>query len=216
MNAPHPRADSLFLSSFITKYQVYYHRLWWKLPHEHIIQIWSYRVRYRQGWEANFMFAADSLFTQTGTKFPSSCQLQSSYRCATFLLHWKRLLLATNLPHVNLQLGRYVQTCSVLWRPTIPLAAKSYLIELGIAPICSSVPSAFSRETQNEDLNLSGGAWEKKGESREDRRRERREGGREGGGLINNSLYIVFILSIYGNTFSMSLVSSQVMCTMFL
>jgi len=69
---------------------------------------------------------------------------------------------------------------------------------LGIAPICSSVPSAFSRETQNEDLSLREG-WGRdyrKGEGKEvgregkeggrgrkgGRRGERGREGREGGG----------------------------------
>ena len=50
-------------------------------------------------------------------------------------------------------------------------------MEFGIAPICSSVPSELSRDTQNEARNLSEGAW---GEGGREGEREGGEGG-EGG-----------------------------------
>ena len=58
------------------------------------------------------------------------------------------------------------------------------MIEFGMAPICSSVPSAFSLDAQKDERNLSEGACVeeggreggREGERERERERERREG----------------------------------------
>ena len=47
---------------------------------------------------------------------------------------------------------------------TVRIHVYPYLMELGIAPICSSVPLELRRDTQNEARNLSEGAWQSGGE----------------------------------------------------
>ena len=61
---------------------------------------------------------------------------------------------------------------------------KPHLIEFGIAPTCSSVPSALSRDTQNDALNRSGGAW--------GRRRRRR---------LTNDICMIHFKNIVGTIF---------------
>ena len=65
---------------------------------------------------------------------------------------------------LHLLIDRNVQTCitnNALFRndDTVYCSSKQMeIVELGIGPICSSVPSLVSRDTQNETQNLSGGA----------------------------------------------------------